>query len=201
MDAEIDQKYTLYTDGACRPNPGSGGWAYFCPELGLEGSGGVANTTNNAMEMTAVLFGIGAMPEHARVKILTDSKMVIGWIARRWKIESNPKIAGIREAIDRLILAKHLVLSMQLVAGHSGDPGNERVDRLASAAIGTHKDPQVFQWLEVAMTIANLDMAAVRALLSTIEKLGGEVTGGEAIAFDGEWNELQRRDIQGNKLE
>jgi ribonuclease HI len=126
-----------YTDGACSGNPGPGGWAYRLewPDGKVEeGSGGDPQTTNNREELKAVREALLAVKRTAgdedgwRVVIRTDSLGVINWLTGRWKRKKN---LDLFPTIDPLVNDK---VSFEHVRGHSGDPGNERVDTLAVAA-------------------------------------------------------------------
>ncbi|HPF78526.1 MAG TPA: ribonuclease HI [Alphaproteobacteria bacterium] len=137
---------TIYTDGACSGNPGPGGWGALLMWNGHEKelSGGELETTNNRMEMTAVIKALEALKkEKAAVTIYTDSKYVLqgatewmtGWKARGWKgADKKPvKNQDLWQQIDSLI-QQHSV-KFVWVKGHNGDEFNERVDKLAVAAI------------------------------------------------------------------
>lgn len=137
---------TIYTDGACSGNPGPGGWGALLMWNSHEKelSGGEADTTNNRMEMMAVIKGLGALKkDDSAVTIYTDSKYVLqgatewleGWKARGWKSASKKPIKNqdLWERIDSLI-GQHSV-EFIWVKGHNGDEFNERVDKLAVAAI------------------------------------------------------------------
>jgi ribonuclease HI len=126
-----------YTDGACSGNPGPGGWAYRLewPDGKVdEGSAGDPQTTNNREELKAVREALLAVKRESngdgswRVVIRTDSLGVINWLTGRWKRKKN---LDLFPTIDPLINDK---VSFEHVRGHSGDPGNERVDALAVAA-------------------------------------------------------------------
>ena len=139
----------LFTDGACSGNPGPGGWAYILEHVRTgkrkKDSGGVKSTTNNRMELTAVIEGLAALKRACSVELLTDSKYVAqglsswmpkwkanGWrrkVKNRWEEVKNEDLW---RQLDEL-LAKHEV-SYTRVAGHSGHPENDRVDQLAVAA-------------------------------------------------------------------
>jgi len=139
----------LFTDGGCSGNPGPGGWAYLLrhPATGrqLEGSGGQAETTNNRMELQAVIEGLSALKRPARVELFTDS-VYVGkgmtewlpkWKANGWQRKEGKRLVPIKNEelwrrLDRL-LAAHQVQYTR-VAGHSGHPENDRVDQLAVAA-------------------------------------------------------------------
>ena len=134
----------IYTDGACKGNPGPGGWGAVLRYNGHEKelSGGEANTTNNRMEMLAVIKALEALKEPCEVTLTTDSRYVCdavnkGW-AKKWKannwIKSDKSKAKNPERWDKILnlLAVHKV-SFVWVKGHNGHPENERCDALASA--------------------------------------------------------------------
>ena len=136
----------LYTDGACSGNPGAGGWGALLRWHGHEKelSGGEAETTNNRMEMMAVMEGLRAVKKKsADVHVYTDSKYVMdgvtkwleGWKAKGWKTAAKKPVKNqdLWEALDSLI-RQHRV-EFTWVKGHSGHPENERVDKLAVSAI------------------------------------------------------------------
>jgi ribonuclease HI len=135
----------IYTDGACSGNPGPGGWGAYLKWNGHEKelSGGEVETTNNRMEMMAVIKALEALKKNSDVKIYTDSKYVLqgatewleGWKARGWKGANKKPVKNqdLWERIDSLI-NQHSV-TFFWVKGHSGDENNERVDKLAVAAI------------------------------------------------------------------
>lgn len=132
----------IFTDGACSGNPGPGGYGAILKYMGKtkELSGGEANTTNNRMELSAVIAGLSALKEPCDVTIASDSKYIIdaiknGW-ARNWKknnwIKSDKKKALNSDLWDTLLslLDKHNV-EFVWVKGHAGHPENERCDELA----------------------------------------------------------------------
>jgi len=135
----------IYTDGACRGNPGPGGWAALLirGEHEKEISGAEALTTNNRMELTAVICALQALKRPVRVRLYTDSEYVrrgitewIGaWKARGWRTaERKPvKNQDLWQQLDQL--ASGHDIEWHWVPGHAGVPGNERVDRLANEAI------------------------------------------------------------------
>ena len=133
---------TIYTDGACSGNPGPGGWGAILEWNGTEKelSGGEAQTTNNRMELTAVISALRALKEPCEVALYTDSKYVCdavqkrwvyGWRARGW-IKADKKPALNVDLWEKLLplLEKHKV-EFVWVKGHAGHPENERCDRLA----------------------------------------------------------------------
>ncbi len=139
----------LFTDGACRGNPGPGGWAYILrhPASGSEkeGSGGTPLTTNNQMEMGAVIHGLEALTRRSSVEVVTDSAYVVngctdwmkGWKKNGWRRREKGawkpvKNVELWQRLDEL-LAKHRV-TFTHVRGHAGHPENERCDELAVAA-------------------------------------------------------------------
>jgi ribonuclease HI len=135
----------IYTDGACRGNPGPGGWAALLSfgEIEKELAGAEVLTTNNRMELTAVIRALEALKKPSAVRVFTDSEYVRkgitewvkGWKARDWKTSDRKPVKN-RDLWERLdeLAAGHQV-QWQWVKGHSGVPGNERVDRLANEAI------------------------------------------------------------------
>lgn len=141
----MDEIY-LYTDGACSGNPGPGGWAYILhhPATGAvrKKSGGAGRTTNNRMEMRAVIHGLAAVKRPCRVTVVTDSQYVArgaaewleGWKAKNWRTAGKKRVknADLWRRLDAL-LATHDV-RFQYVAGHRGHPENEQCDQMAVAA-------------------------------------------------------------------
>ena len=138
------KKVNIYTDGACSGNPGAGGWGTILVYKGKERemSGGAAETTNNRMELTAVIEGLKALKEACKVTVVTDSQYVanginLGW-AKGWK-ENNWRKKDKKPALnpelwDELLtlIDKHEV-TIEWVRGHDGHPENERCDRMAVA--------------------------------------------------------------------
>lgn len=139
------KKVTIYTDGACSGNPGPGGYGIVM-EYGVhrkELSQGFADTTNNRMELLAVITALETLKEPCQVELYSDSKYVVdgvvkgwakGWKARGWrKADKTP--AKNPELWDRLLtlLDRHSV-TFHWVKGHADNPGNNRCDELAVAA-------------------------------------------------------------------
>ena len=135
---------TIYTDGACSGNPGPGGWGALLMWQGREKtlSGGHPETTNNRMELQAVIEALKALKKPCHVTVYTDSKYVLngatewleGWIAKGWKTASKKPVENKEywQEISRQ-LARHHVKFIW-VKGHSGDALNERVDAIAVQA-------------------------------------------------------------------
>lgn len=135
----------IYADGACRGNPGPGGWGSLLLAQGKEKElwGGEANTTNNRMELTAVIRALEALKRPTALRIYTDSKYVqqgiSAWI-HNWKrngwrtADKKPvKNAELWQELDTL--ARQHQIEWVWVKGHAGNPGNERVDALANRGI------------------------------------------------------------------
>jgi len=136
----------LFTDGACSGNPGPGGWAYILrhPASGAEreDAGGEKRTTNNRMELLAVINGLRALSSPSRVEVYSDSQYVLNglnewmdnWKKRGWKTASKQPVKNqdLWEALDEL-RATH-DLSYHWIRGHSEHPENERCDKMAVAA-------------------------------------------------------------------
>jgi ribonuclease HI len=135
----------IYTDGACRGNPGPGGWAALLTigSHDRELSGAEAATTNNRMELKAVIEALSALKRPVQVRLYTDSQYVrrgilewlAQWKARGWKTASRQPVKNqdLWQALEAQA-ARHQI-EWHWVPGHAGVPGNERVDRLANAAI------------------------------------------------------------------
>ena len=139
------KRVTLYTDGACRGNPGPGGWGVLMQhaQRSRELKGAEAQTTNNRMELRAAIEGLRALREACEVDLATDSTYVMkgmtewisAWKARGWKTASRKPVANadLWQALEAEV-GRHDV-HWRWVKGHSGDAGNERADRLANLAI------------------------------------------------------------------
>ena len=138
-----DFDYIIYTDGACSGNPGSGGWAaiIFNKISGQKSKiiGGEIQTTNNRMELMAIIHALESIPKESSLQIFTDSKYVINgielWI-KKWKINdwigSNKKKVKNKDLWMKLdMLSSQFQIKWNWVKGHSGNKYNEEVDRLA----------------------------------------------------------------------
>lgn len=133
----------IYTDGACRGNPGKGGWGAILEYNGKrrEMSGGERETTNNRMELTAVIEALSALKEPCEVNLYSDSKYVIDGLSKGWaaswkkngwkKSDKSPALNP--ELWDKLLsLVEYHKLNYNWIKGHDGHPENERCDTLAT---------------------------------------------------------------------
>ena len=137
---------TVYTDGACSGNPGPGGWAWAVPG-GAWASGAEAHTTNQRMEITATLEAVRALD--GPLEVVSDSTYVVncfrdrwwqGWIARGWRNSAGKPVANQDLWVPLIELYRSRAdVSMRWVKGHSGDPLNDLVDRLAVEASLTQR--------------------------------------------------------------
>ena len=143
------KKVSLFTDGACSGNPGPGGWAFIlrCNQTGkeLERSDGEPESTNNKMELTAVIRGLEALSEPCEVRLHADSTYVLqgmkswmtAWKSRGWKRKDGSKLVAIKnvelwQQLDQLMRTHKIVY--EHVKGHAGHVENERCDQLAVQA-------------------------------------------------------------------
>jgi ribonuclease HI len=135
----------IYTDGACRGNPGPGGWGALLifKSQEKELSGGEPQTTNNRMELMGAIMALAALTRGVHARLHTDSKYVCtgvtewlpNWKARGWKTADRKPVKNqdLWERLDAEAQRHHV--KWVWVKGHAGNAGNERVDRLANAAI------------------------------------------------------------------
>ncbi|MBQ7376951.1 MAG: ribonuclease HI [Clostridia bacterium] len=144
------KKIEIYTDGACRGNPGPGGWGAILVygKFERELSGGEEQTTNNRMELTAAIAGLSALKEPCEVTLYSDSKYLVdainlgwaaAWRARGWRrsAKEEAKNPDLWETLFSL-LETHTV-TFEWVRGHNGHDYNERCDRLATAAADSYR--------------------------------------------------------------
>ena len=143
----MSQTITLYVDGACKGNPGLGGWGAYIITESAEHKicGGEAETTNNRMELTAAIEGVLFCPMDAKLIIWTDSNYVKqgitewihGWKARGWRTAAKAPVKNVDlwQKLDALLVSSGHTIDWRWVRGHNGDPGNERADALANKGV------------------------------------------------------------------
>lgn len=137
----------IYTDGACKGNPGPGGWGAWLKSGATEKElfGGELNTTNNRMELTAVIEGLAALKRPCKVILYLDSQYVRmgitewirGWKAKGWRTSTKQPVKNVElwQKLDKLVAEGGHVIEWRWVKGHSGDIGNERADMLANKGV------------------------------------------------------------------
>ena len=138
------QHVEIATDGACKGNPGKGGWGVVLRMGGTEKemSGGEAHTTNNRMELMAAIRGLQALKRPCRVTLSTDSRYVMdgltkwihGWLKNGWRTSDKKPVKNADLWQELLAAAKPHRVEWVWVKGHAGHPDNERADKLASDA-------------------------------------------------------------------
>jgi ribonuclease HI len=146
----VDDVVEIYTDGACRGNPGPGGWGVVLRYKGREKTlyGGEPHTTNNRMELMAAIAGLEALKRRSQVALTTDSQYVkrgitewmSDWKRRGWKTADRKPVKNVDlwQRLDEVV-GKHQV-SWHWVRGHTGHADNERADSLANQAIDELQD-------------------------------------------------------------
>ena len=135
----------IFTDGACKGNPGPGGWGAvlrFAPHV-KELHGGEPGTTNNRMELTAVIRALEALTRPCKIRLHTDSQYVqkgitawiVDWKRRGWRTADKKPVknADLWQRLDALVVAHEI--EWVWVKGHAGNPGNERADALANLGV------------------------------------------------------------------
>jgi ribonuclease HI len=135
----------IATDGACKGNPGPGGWGAIIRmgERERELSGGEVETTNNRMELTAAIRALGALKRPCRVILSTDSRYVMdgltkwihGWRRNGWRTADRKPVKNADLWRELVEAARPHLVEWRWVKGHAGDPDNERADRLACDAV------------------------------------------------------------------
>ena len=135
----------VYSDGACKGNPGPGGWGAWLRSAGHEKElwGGASNTTNNRMELTACIEALASLKRTCAVTLYTDSEYVKngitswihGWKKKGWKTAAGQPVKNVElwQRLDALAALHHV--EWRWVKGHAGDPGNERADALANRGV------------------------------------------------------------------
>lgn len=141
----VETEVIIYADGACRGNPGPGGWGALLQAGGAEKElwGGETPTTNNRMELTAVIRALEALKRPSAVTIFTDSQYVQkgisawihNWKRNGWRTSDKKPVknADLWQALDKLVQLH--VIRWEWIKGHAGHAGNERADRLANRGI------------------------------------------------------------------
>jgi len=143
----LNETIDIYTDGACKGNPGIGGWGAWLKsgEHSKEIFGGELATTNNRMELTAVIEALQALKRPCRIALYLDSQYVRkgitewihGWKAKGWRTADKQPVknAELWQRLDRLVSSAGHQIEWHWVKGHAGDPGNERADALANQGV------------------------------------------------------------------
>ncbi len=146
----ISRKIELFTDGACKGNPGLGGWGVLIKNSNIlnELKGIQQQTTNNRMELIAVIEGLKSIKENAHIEITTDSmyvknginQWINNWKRNGWKTAAKKPVKNkdLWQELDELV--QNYSIKWIWVKGHSGHPGNERADQLANEAIEEFQD-------------------------------------------------------------
>jgi ribonuclease HI len=139
----------IYTDGACKGNPGPGGWGVLMQSgtTQKELFGGEASTTNNRMELMAVIQALEALKRPCAITLYLDSQYVLkgvtewmaGWKAKGWRTAGKTPVKNVElwQRLDALLKDSGHVVDWRWVRGHNGDPGNERADALANRGVET----------------------------------------------------------------
>lgn len=137
----------IYTDGACKGNPGPGGWGVLLKSGSTEKElfGGELGTTNNRMELTAVIQALQALKRPCQVTLHADSQYVlkgitewlVGWKAKGWKTAAKQPVKNVDlwQQLDEVVSTSGHKIDWRWVRGHNGDPGNERADGLANRGV------------------------------------------------------------------
>jgi ribonuclease HI len=137
----------IYTDGACKGNPGPGGWGVLLKAGGTEKElfGGEMATTNNRMELMAVIQALSALKRPCEVTLFLDSQYVLkgitewlpGWKSKGWRTASKQPVKNVElwQQLDALVQHGGHQIDWRWVRGHNGDPGNERADALANRGV------------------------------------------------------------------
>ena len=137
----------IYTDGACKGNPGPGGWGALLKSADAQKEiyGGELGSTNNSMEMMAVIEALSTLKRPCKVVLHVDSQYVLkgmtewlpGWKARGWKTAAKAPVKNVDlwQRLDALVNSGSHQIEWRWVRGHNGDPGNERADQLANLGV------------------------------------------------------------------
>lgn len=144
----------IFTDGAARGNPGPGGWGaiILTPDIAVELGGGETHTTNNRMELLAVISALEYIRDEHEILIYTDSAYVVsgitrwvkGWVTSKWKTSKKEDVLN-KDLWQRLLdLTGHKVIDWRVIPGHAGIPGNERCDDIATG-FADNKPPILYK--------------------------------------------------------
>jgi ribonuclease HI len=145
LEQAAEKTVVIYADGACKGNPGPGGWGAWLSYDGKEKElfGGEANTTNNRMELNAVIQALTILKRPCKIKIYTDSvyvqkgmtEWIVGWKARAWRTSDKKPVknADLWQSLDKLTQPHQI--EWIWVKGHAGNIGNERADALANQGV------------------------------------------------------------------
>ena len=137
----------IYTDGACKGNPGPGGWGVLLKSGGTQKElfGGELGTTNNRMELMAVIQALSALKRPCTVTLYLDSQYVLkgitewlpGWKAKGWRTAGKTPVKNVElwQRLDDLVQNGGHLIDWRWVRGHNGDPGNEHADQLANLGV------------------------------------------------------------------
>ncbi len=146
LESPVNQ-IEIYTDGACKGNPGPGGWGVLLKAGATEKElyGGEPETTNNRMELMAVIMALEALKRPCAVLLHVDSQYVLkgmtewlpGWKAKGWRTASKQPVKNVDlwQRLDALVNQRGHHIEWRWVKGHDGDPGNERADQLANQGV------------------------------------------------------------------
>ena len=136
---------TIFTDGACRGNPGVGGWGAFLSYGDYEKAicGGECNTTNNRMELTAAIKALELFKRSCKINLWTDStyvkkgisEWIVAWKKNNWKTSAKKTVVNKDLWLQLDLLTENHEISWHWVKGHAGNPGNEMADQLANQGI------------------------------------------------------------------
>ncbi|XBH22381.1 ribonuclease HI [Jonesiaceae bacterium BS-20] len=145
QDTEELNRVEMWTDGACKGNPGVGGWGAWLRSGGHEKElfGGELETTNNRMELTAVIEGLAALKRPCKIVLHVDStyvmngitKWIHGWKKNNWRTANKQPVKNMELWQQLELETKRHSIDWRWVKGHSGDPGNERADELANRGV------------------------------------------------------------------
>lgn len=139
-----DETIVIFTDGSCKPNPGRGGWAYIGitpgnPVFEIQDSGYHPHTTNNCMELTAIIEALKTFSYAKNILIRSDSQYAIKCAKKEWKRTKNIELW---KEYDTLVMNKTILFSW--VKGHSDNPYNTLVDKLANEEVDKHRKDSYF---------------------------------------------------------